>query len=59
MRDHKLYLNDILSAIRQIEKFVEDMSFDAFCDDDKTLSAVIRKFEVIGNIPWHVRSNAN
>ena len=67
MRDHRLYLNDILSAIRQIEKFVEDMSFDAFCDDDKTLSAVIRKFEVIGeaakgipeeirhknqNIPW-------
>lgn len=32
----------------QIEKFVEDMTFEDFKEDDKTASAVIRKFEIIG-----------
>jgi len=48
MRDYKLYLKDILEAIESIEKFVEDISFEEFREDDKTASAVIRKFEIIG-----------
>ncbi|MEE8329346.1 MAG: DUF86 domain-containing protein [Thermodesulfovibrionia bacterium] len=48
MRDYKLYLKDILDAFESIEKFVEDMSFEKFKEDDKTTSAVIRKFEIIG-----------
>lgn len=48
MRDYKLYVKDILEAIESIEKFVKDMSFDEFVKDDKTSSAVIRKFEIIG-----------
>lgn len=31
-----------------IEKFVEGVEFDEFKRDDKTSSAVIRKFEIIG-----------
>lgn len=31
-----------------IEVFLGDMSFDELEDDDKTSSAVIRKFEIIG-----------
>jgi uncharacterized protein with HEPN domain len=55
MRDIRLYLKDILEALRAVEKFVEGMEFNEFQADDKTSSAVIRKFEVIGeaakNIP--------
>ncbi|MFH1441075.1 MAG: DUF86 domain-containing protein [Candidatus Omnitrophota bacterium] len=48
MRDYKLYLKDILSAIKAIEKFVKGMEIEEFRRDDKTASAVIRKFEIIG-----------
>lgn len=59
MRDYQLYLKDILSAMDSIEAFVEGMSFEKFRADDKTASAVIRKFEIIGeatkNIPDEIR----
>lgn len=48
MRDISLYLQDILEAMFALEKFVEGMSFEEFKEDDKTTSAVIRKFEIIG-----------
>jgi len=60
-RDYKLYLKDILEAMESIEKFVELTDFQKFRDDDKTTSAVIRKFEVIGEatkqIPDEIREN--
>lgn len=56
-----LYLRDILGAIESIEEFVKDMTFEEFRLDDKTSSAVIRKFEIIGeaarNIPKSIRQN--
>lgn len=48
MRNHSLYLKDILESMLSIEEFVEDMSFENFEKDDKTQSAVSRKFEIIG-----------
>ena len=42
------YLLDILSACRLIQSFVADMDRDAFDDDLKTQSAVIRQFEILG-----------
>jgi len=58
-RDYNLYLKDILAAIDSIERFVENMDFQNFANDDKTSSAVIRKFEIIGeatkNIPDEIR----
>jgi uncharacterized protein with HEPN domain len=54
-----VYIQDILKAIESIEKFVEDIDFEQFRSDDKTSSAVIRKFEIIGeaarNIPKSFR----
>ncbi len=59
MRDSRLYLKDILAAIESIEAFVEGMDLEAFRVDDKTTSAVIRKFEIIGEaakgIPEEIR----
>jgi len=53
-RDIKLYINDIFNAINAIEKFVEGMDFKEFKEDDKTSSAVIRKFEIIGEATKHI-----
>jgi uncharacterized protein with HEPN domain len=59
MRDYHLYLQDILTAIESIEGFVEGMTLETFRADDKTSSAVVRKFEIIGeaakNIPEEIR----
>ncbi len=54
-RDTKLYVKDILDAILAIERFVEGMNFEQFKEDDKTSSAVIRKFEIIGEATGNVR----
>jgi len=59
MRNHKLYLEDIAEALHAIEKFVDGMDYEEFKVDDKTSSAVIRKFEIIGeaakNIPEQIK----
>ena len=47
-RNFRLYLTDILESGRAINEFVKDMSFEAFSNDRKTSSAVIREFEIIG-----------
>ncbi len=58
-RDYRLFIKDILDAIEKIEEFVAGMDFEEFKDDDKTVSAVVRKLEIIGeatkNIPDEVR----
>jgi uncharacterized protein with HEPN domain len=38
MRNHRLYLKDILDAMSSIEQFVQDMNLDDFKKDDKTVS---------------------
>jgi uncharacterized protein with HEPN domain len=48
MRKAVLYLKDILAALDSIQTFTAGFDVAAFQEDDKTLSAVIRKFEIIG-----------
>jgi uncharacterized protein with HEPN domain len=48
MRAYTLYLSDIAAALERIEEFTAGMTYDEFLHDDKTQSAVIRKFEIIG-----------
>ncbi len=47
-RDYRLFIKDIISAMESIEGFVEGMSLEELIQDDKTSSAVIRKFEIVG-----------
>ena len=58
-RDYKLFIKDIVDAIESIEKFVAGMNFEEFKNDDKTVSAVVRKLEIIGeatkNIPDEIK----
>jgi uncharacterized protein with HEPN domain len=61
MRDPKFYLKDILESMDSIELFIGKMDFDEFKEDDKTSSAVIRKFEIIGeatkNLPEDIKKD--
>jgi uncharacterized protein with HEPN domain len=60
-RDHRLYLDDILEAIGRIRRHVGVMDFAAFKADEKTVDAVIRNLEVIGeaarNVPDPLRQS--
>lgn len=47
-RDCRDYVLDILDSIDDIESFVKDMSFEDFRKDRKTVNAVVRSIEVIG-----------
>lgn len=48
MRDHRLYLKDIVQAMDDIEDFLQGMNREAFESDKKTFSAVVRQLEIIG-----------
>ena len=54
MREPTIYLKDILEAIEAIERFTEGIDFETFCQDDMRSSAVIRKFEIIGEAAKHI-----
>lgn len=43
-----LYLSDIREAIEKIDGFVASTSFEAFSRDARTIDAVVRNIEVIG-----------
>lgn len=47
-RDIRDYLNDILEMIEDINNFTEGMSYEGLVNDKKTLYAVIRCLEVLG-----------
>lgn len=47
-RDTLLLLDDILQAAKKIKRYVKGHDFDSFMSDDKTMDAVVRNFEVIG-----------
>lgn len=47
-REPDLLLGDILDSIRKISSYTHGMSSEEFFDDNKTMDAVIRNFEIIG-----------
>ena len=46
--DPKLLIADILESAEKIKEYTAKLSLDEFLDDSKTLDAVIRNFEIIG-----------
>ncbi|NJF24854.1 DUF86 domain-containing protein [Thermococcus sp. Bubb.Bath] len=58
-RDPCLFLNDILKAIERIEEYIEGHDFETFVKDRKTVDAVLRNLEIIGeaakNVPEDIR----
>lgn len=59
-RDVSIYFADILKAIKNIEMYTDGMTFKNFRSDPKTIDAVVRNLEIIGEatkrIPDNVRN---
>ena len=53
-RDYRVYIDDILEAIEKIERYVEGLTFNKFAQDARTIDAVIRNFEIIGEATKHI-----
>ncbi|HEC67882.1 MAG TPA: DUF86 domain-containing protein [Candidatus Desulfofervidus auxilii] len=53
------YIQDIIDAMDKTMEFIGNLSYDEFIKDDKTIFAVTRALEVIGeavkNVPEEVR----
>ena len=47
-RNANLLIGDIIDSAYKILKYTEDLSFENFLTDSKTVDAVIRNFEIIG-----------
>jgi uncharacterized protein with HEPN domain len=54
-RDFRLFLDDILESSRNARSYVDGVSYEEFAEDQKTVDAVVRNLEIIGeavkNIP--------
>lgn len=50
------FLEDTLNAMEKVELFIADMTYEEFLKDEKTIFAVIRAIEIIGEALKHVPS---
>lgn len=49
-RDLGLLIEDMLAAIRKIERYIESMDQGQFHQDEKTVDAVARNLEILGEV---------
>lgn len=56
-RDISDYIEDIVNAIAEIGEFTSGMTFESFSADRKTVNAVIRSLEVLGEATKHIPEN--
>lgn len=59
-RNWKIRIDDILESISKIRRYTRGFDFDKFEDDEKTIDAVIRNLEIIGeaarNVPREIQT---
>jgi uncharacterized protein with HEPN domain len=53
-RSWQFRIDDILTAIDKIERYTKNMDFDTWLKDDKTVDAVIRNLEIVGEASSHL-----
>lgn len=56
-RDPILLITDIIESGNKILDYTKDLSLEEFLDDSKTLDAVIRNFEIIGEAANRLPAN--
>ena len=60
-REYEDYLRDMVENAEKALSFVRGMNYDEFCVDDKSVYAVIRALEIIGEaarqIPENIRQS--
>lgn len=54
MKDDCIYLRHILDALADVAAFLDGMVFEEFKDDQKTINAVIRSLEIVGEATTHL-----
>jgi len=54
LRDFQIYVEDIIDAMNSIEAYTKGLTYEGFIADRKTVDAVIRNFEIIGEATKHV-----
>ena len=47
-RENLLLVHDMIESALKIQKYTQDLEFSQFIEDDKTIDAVVRNFEIIG-----------
>jgi uncharacterized protein with HEPN domain len=47
-REPALLLTDICESIEKIKSYISGLTYQEFIDDNKTVDAVVRNFEIIG-----------
>ena len=47
-RDSALLIEDMLSAIRKIERYLTGFEREGFLQDEKTIDSVVRNLEILG-----------
>ena len=47
-RDSILLLEDMLESVQKIKRYTIELDYEAFLSDDKSVDAVVRNFEIIG-----------
>jgi len=61
-RDSRVYLDDILAAAAKVQRYIAGVDRETFLRDEKTVDAVVRNLEVIGEatkqLPAELRGKA-
>jgi uncharacterized protein with HEPN domain len=59
-RTYLMYLEDIRTSMNRIAEYIEGLDFNSFKKDYKTVDAIIRNFEIIGeaskNLPDFIKN---
>ena len=55
-RDDHLLISDILDSGAKILRYTEGYTYESFIEDERTVDAVIRNFEIIGEASRNVSS---
>jgi len=56
-REWRLRVHDILEAIARIGRYIEGLTFEQFQADQKTVDAVVRNLEIIGEAVRHLSAD--
>jgi len=57
-RDSILLLQDMLESAQKILRYTNELDYKAFLADDRTVDAVVRNFEIIGEAPIALTRNS-
>ena len=56
-REIRDYLVDMKEAMQNIRDFTDNMTYEQFCSDTKTIYAVTRGFEILGEAAKHINDD--